>query len=452
MSIMCYYMYSCRNKEVFMITKKSIVTFFRTWLKRLNPLFLVKRWWAMKGIKKWLLLAVTVVILFIAVTQTLSIINRGKPDLGKYQTAVVTRQDMEKVIAKEGMLRYSGVVDYPAPVSGIITDLWVTDGDEVQKGQNILKLQSTASPQEQAEAWNQYAAAKSAFETAQTAKMTNQVNLEAARQTLLEAAQERYNMDERFNVGKRENASADRPSKIFTDNEIEAIKSEETQARSKFTIAEREFNTADMRVAAAQAALNTALWKYQLTRDAVITAPVSGRITNLNLQKGETISSKDGILFRIVNSGEVLVTLKASESEVVQFQVGQETELTTSVYPDIKFPARIIAVDTIGTEVKNENGSTIEYLVKIKPENTDKKFPSPLTVDTETVVERKSMVLAVPNAAVNYSAGKRTVTVVANGKTQMRDVSLGIMSDQNTEITSGLAEGDTILVPKAKKL
>jgi len=418
----------------------------------LNPLVWLKRWWRIKGIKKWLLLVITLAVIYIVGNQLTSIINKGKPDLGKYQMVTVARQDMKKLITKEGILRYSGVVDYPAPSSGIVTEIWVQDGDEVQKGKNILKLQSTASVKEQDEAWNQYTAAKSEFETAQIAKMTSQVNLEAARQTVLEASQERQSMEDRFAVGNRTNTSADRPNNTFTDNEIESIKSAETQARSKFTIAEREFNTADMHVQAAQASLNTSLWKYQLTKDAIISAPVNGRLTNLNVQKGETISSKDGILFRIVNSDELLITLKASEAEILQFQAGQETEFTASVYPDLKFQARIIAVDTIGTEVTSENGSVIEYLVKIKPENVDKKFPSPLTVDTETVVDRKSMILSVPNAAVSYSAGKRTVTVVKNGQTETREVILGIISDQNTEIVSGLSEGDIILVPKAKKL
>lgn len=418
----------------------------------LNPWILFKRWWHMKRIKKWLLLIVLLVVFFVFGNRVTSIINKGKPDLGKYQMVRFTRQNMKKTITKEGILRFSGVIDYPAPASGIITDIWVADGDEVQKGQNILKLQSTASVGEQAEAWSQYAAAKSEFEAAQIAKMTSQTNLETARQVVLDAAQGKQNMENRFAVGNRTNTSAERPDKTFTENEIESVKSADTQARSKFTIAEREFNAADMRIQAAQAALNTSLWKYQLTKDAVVTAPASGRLTNLSLQKGEAVHSEDGILFRIVNSDELLITLKASEAEVLQFQPGQETELMTSVYPNLKFHAHVIAVDTIGTEVKSDTGSAIEYLVKIKPDKVNKKFPSPLTVDTETVVERKSSVLAVPNAAVRYGAGKRTVTVVRNGKTETKEVGLGIISDQNTEIISGLSEGDIILVPKAKKL
>jgi RND family efflux transporter MFP subunit len=420
--------------------------------KHLNPVRLFKKWWKIKGIKKWLLAILVMVILFIAGRQARSVINRGKPDLGKNQIVKVVKKDMQKLITKEGILRFAGVIDYPAPTSGIISNVWVKDGDEVKKGQKILQLQSTASPEDQADTWSQYAAAKSAYETAQIAKMTSQVSLETARQAVLVASQARQDMENRFAVNNHTNPSANRPDTNYTENEIEAIKSTEAQARSKFTIAERDYNTTEVRIQAAQAALSSSLWKYQLTKDSTITAPISGKITNLNIQKGETISSQNGILFRIINSSDLIITLKASEAEVLQFETGQKAEFKTAVYPDLKFKAEVFAVDAIGTEVTSDTGSVTEYLVKIKPEATNNKFLSPMTVDTDTIVQQKSSVLAVPNAAVNYSEGKRTVTLVKNGRIETREVVLGIISDDSTEIVSGLSEGDEVLVPKASKL
>jgi RND family efflux transporter MFP subunit len=428
---------------------KNVFTFLR---KHLNPISLAKRWWKVKGFKKWLLLVIFLVVVGVLANILISIVNKGKPDLGKYKTVVVAKQDVQKVITKEGVLRFAGVVDYPAPTSSTVTEIWVKNGDQVKKGQKLLSLESNASTQEQADAWNTYAAAKSAYETAQIAKMTSQVNLEAARKSVLDDSQARQNLDDRFNAGNRTNVSALRPDQKYTDNEIESIKSVETQARSSFAIAEREYKAAELRIQAAQAALNSSLWKYQLTHDAVIVAPVNGLLTNLNLQKGESVSSEDEILFRIVSSGDLIITLKASEAEVLQFQLGQESKYKASVYPDSEFVGKIVSVDTIGTEVKKDSGISIEYLVKIKPDYVDKKFLSPMTVDTDTVVEKKVGVLAVPNSAVNYSSGKRTVTLVKNGRTEIRDVTLGIITDSGTEITSGVTEGDVVLVPKASKI
>ncbi len=406
----------------------------------------------MKGIKKWLLLVVFCVVLFISFRLVLGVVNRGKPDLRKNDITTVTKQDLTKTITKEGTLHFAGVVDYPMPASGIITDIWVQSGQEVTKGQRILSFQSTASQEDQATALSQYLAAKTALETAKIAKDKSQVSLEIARQTVLEAAQTRQDMDDRFNSGNRKNSTANRPNQDYTENEIEAVKSAETQARSSFSIAEKEFYNADSNIQAAQAALNLSFWKYQMTKDAVITAPVGGLLVNLNLTKGEVVNSESDSLFRIISSNNLIISLKASEAEVVQFEVGQETEFKTAIYPDLKFKGKIIAVDVIGTEVKSETGSVTEYVVKIQPEETDKKFLSPMTVDTDTIVQRKSSVLVVPNSAVSYSGGKRTVTLVVNGRTQTKEVGLGIISDNGTEIVSGLSEGDKVLTPKVSKL
>lgn len=421
-------------------------------LRRLSPLKIARKWWKIRGIKKWLLFVVFCVVLFIFCRLVLGVVNRGKPDLGKNNVTTVTKQDLIKTITKEGTLHFAGVVDYPMPASGIITDIWAENGQEVTKGQKILSFQSTASQEDQATALNQYLTAKTLLESAKIDKDKSRVNLEAARQKILEAAQTRQNMDDRFASGNRKNSTASRPNQDYTENEIEAIKSAETQARSEFTVAEKEFYNADLSIQAAQAALSLNLWKYQMTRDAVVTAPVSGLLVNLNFVKGEVVNSENDSLFRIISSNDLIITLKASEAEVVQFEVGQETEFKTAIYPDLKFKGKIVAVDTIGTEVKSDTGSVTEYVVKIKPEPTDKRFLSPMTVDTDTIVQRKSSVLVVPNSAVSYSGGKRTVTLVIKGKTETKEVGLGIISDNGTEITSGLSEGDKILTPKASKL
>lgn len=436
------------KKRIFSF-KTAIVGFFRNYA---NPVKPIKKWRKMRGFKKWFFLVVFIVVFTILLRILLSIVNKGKPDLGKYDIITVSKQDLTKTITKEGTLYFAGVVDYPMPAAGIVTDLWVKNGQEVIKGQKILNFQSTASQEDQATALSQYFTAKTVLETAKIAKDKSQVNLEAARQKVLEAAQTRQNMDDRFATGNRKNSTASRPNQEYTENEIEAIKSAETQARSEFTIAEKEFYNADANIQAAQAALSSSLWKYQMTKDAVVTAPVSGLLVNLNLTKGEVVNSENDSLFRIISADDLIITLKASEAEVIQFEVGQETEFKTAVYPELKFKGKVIAVDTIGTEVKSDTGSVTEYVVKIKPEVTNKRFLSPMTVDTDTIVQRKSSVLVVPNSAVNYSRGKRTVIMVKNGRTQTREVVLGIISDNGTEIISGLSDGDRILTPKVVKL
>ena len=425
---------------------------FLTKLNSINPVNLAKKWWKLKGFKKWFLLIIFLFLVFFIFNRASAAINKGKPDLRRYQITQVELGDMQKIISKEGILRYAGVVDFPSPSSGVVDEIFVENNQLLKEGQKIISITSTATKEEQLEALNQYLSAKNSLEAAKTAKITSQTTLETARQTVLETSQTRQNMDDRFSVGDRQNPTANRPDKNYTDNEIEAIRSAETQARNKFTAAERDFNNADLKIQSAQAAYNSSLWKYQLTMNSVITAPVAGRLVNLNLFPGETVSSKNESLFKIISSDDFLITLKVSEAEIIYFKVDQTSEFKVSIYPDDKFTGKVVSVDELGTQIESDNGLLMEYTVKIKPDSIDKKLLSPLTVDTETIVEEKSSVLKVPNSAVTYGSGKRTVTVVKDGRTEVREVTLGIIGDNDTEIISGLSQGESVLIPKTNAI
>jgi hypothetical protein len=72
-----------------------------------------------------------------------------------------------------------------------------------------------------------------------------------------------------------------------------------------------------------------------------------------------------------------------------------------------------------------------------------------LTGTVELVVSQKSSVLLVPNTAITKAGTERTVQVKkADGTTEKRTVEIGVADWQNTEITSGLAEGEKILITK----
>jgi multidrug efflux pump subunit AcrA (membrane-fusion protein) len=77
------------------------------------------------------------------------------------------------------------------------------------------------------------------------------------------------------------------------------------------------------------------------------------------------------------------------------------------------------------------------------------KLRDGLTVTVTIMVAQSTNVLVVPNAAVTTQNGKHYVTVVnADGTTKQTEVQTGLSDWQNTEITSGLSEGEQVVVPK----
>jgi ABC-type uncharacterized transport system ATPase subunit len=72
-----------------------------------------------------------------------------------------------------------------------------------------------------------------------------------------------------------------------------------------------------------------------------------------------------------------------------------------------------------------------------------------LTGTVELIVAQSSKVLLVPNTAITKAGTQRTVQVLkTDGTTEKRSVEVGLSDWQNTEITSGLSEGDKIIITK----
>jgi hypothetical protein len=71
---------------------------------------------------------------------------------------------------------------------------------------------------------------------------------------------------------------------------------------------------------------------------------------------------------------------------------------------------------------------------------------SGMTANVIIVVEQRDNILLVPNRAVKISSKQRVVTVLKDGKPMPVNVTLGMSGDTQSEVTSGLSEGDVVAV------
>jgi multidrug efflux pump subunit AcrA (membrane-fusion protein) len=71
-----------------------------------------------------------------------------------------------------------------------------------------------------------------------------------------------------------------------------------------------------------------------------------------------------------------------------------------------------------------------------------------LTVTVSIIIQERNKVLLVPNAAINYKGGKAYVQVSEDGIAEERAIQTGISNWQYTEVTSGLSEGEKVVVPQ----
>ena len=204
-------------------------------------------------------------------------------------------------------------------------------------------------------------------------------------------------------------------------------------------------------------AVENARLSLQRAQDALenytITAPISGTVIEKNVKAGDNVNNIEaGALAVIYDLSYLKLEMNISELDLSKVAAGQPVDITADAIPGEVFEGRVDRVSINGTTT---NGFTT-YPATILLEDYGGLNPG-MNVSADIVVEEMEHVLSVPAAAVQRGD---TVLVPLEGclspdgtsvldptKTEERTVTLGGGDGTYVEITSGLSEGDTVLVP-----
>jgi len=204
-------------------------------------------------------------------------------------------------------------------------------------------------------------------------------------------------------------------------------------------------------------AVENAKLSLQRAQDALdnytITAPISGTVIEKNFKAGDKVDSMEsGSLAVLYDLSSLKLEMKVSELNIGQVQPGQTVEITAEALPGQVFQGVVEKVSINGTTT---DGFTT-YPVTIALAEYGALNPG-MNVSAQIIVERAEDVLTVPVGAVNSG---NTVLVAGEGaltpdgtavadltKAEARPVTLGRGDKEYIEITSGLEEGDIVLVP-----
>jgi len=127
---------------------------------------------------------------------------------------------------------------------------------------------------------------------------------------------------------------------------------------------------------------------------------------------------------------------------VANLEVGDQAEIT----PDGATATVFGTIASIGLLSTSDQG-VAAYPVTVDVTPGQEGLHDGVSADVDLVYERRTDVLTVPSLAVTTTDGKSTVTTVdADGKESTVEVTTGETSGNLTEITSGLAEGDEVVL------
>lgn len=215
--------------------------------------------------------------------------------------------------------------------------------------------------------------------------------------------------------------------------------------------------SAENSLADAALAVQNAQLSLQSAQEALdsytITSPISGTVIEKNLKAGDQLNGGDsGAMAVIYDLSQLELQMDVSELDIGQIQPGQTVEITAEALPGQTFTGVVEKVSVNGTTT---DGFTTYPVTILLSEYGD--LNPGMNVSADIIVERAENALCVPAEAVNSDntvlvAGEGAfaedgVTIADPSKIESRPVTLGRGNQDYVEITSGLEEGETVLLP-----
>lgn len=340
--------------------------------------------------------------------------------------ARVARKAIDRELTMSSELVPFEEIDVYAKESGYVTQLKVDYGSHVRKGDVLAVLEI---PELQAQLQQDDAAVKNASDRVATAKH------ELARVE----AQHRVSHLQYERLG---NVAKTKPG-LVAQQEIDDAQGKDLASESAVESARSSLDAAASALAAAQAThrRDEVLFDY-----ARITAPFDGVVTrryaNLGtlLQAGTNSSTQAMPLVRLAEDRQFRLVIPVPESYVRYIHVGDPVTV------------RVAALD------KSVTGKITRFAFDVKEDtrtmHTEVDVPNPERVlvggmyaEATLMLDRRPDVLAIPLQAVNHEGEKITVFVVNAAHTiEDRPITLGVQTDADGEVMSGLKEGELVVV------
>lgn len=199
---------------------------------------------------------------------------------------------------------------------------------------------------------------------------------------------------------------------------------------------EEDLATAKAGVAQAEAAVALA----RLSREnAVIKAPISGVVNQVNVQLGDMAGGGLPVL-NVVDISKVKLNLQVSEREVIRLSRGQEVNVALDVQPDVMAKGRVSSIAPAADARTGLFAATVELA------NSEGNLKPGMYGTAHVVVKEIADVMAIPERAVFTAEGRPAVYVVQEEVARLVPVEIGIKSDGFVEIRSGLDVGDEVIV------
>lgn len=328
----------------------------------------------------------------------------------------VKKGRITQTISASGQVQTANYFPITSGVNGIVAQVFVKEGDEVVQGQQIMEITLDAEGNRSlTSAYSNYLKAKNALDTASN-------NLKTAENSKIQA-------EETFQDEKESNSYQSSDERIA----YKLVENSYLRAKTEYDLKKTELGQL-------QIAVNSAWIDYQ-SQSPIVVAPASGIVSNIVAVEGSRIENSVSersiqTVASIKKTGTPIASLNVSEVDINRVKVGQTVEIALNSVRNKKFKATVVGIDKIGSQTSG----VANYPVTVKFDtDADEALPN-MGVEADIRVASKDKVLYIPTSALIVQ-GNTFYVISEQGK---KEVKVGIADEENTEIISGLSEGDRV--------
>jgi multidrug resistance efflux pump len=178
--------------------------------------------------------------------------------------------------------------------------------------------------------------------------------------------------------------------------------------------------------------------------NATVLAPTAGVVASIASQVGETAANPFMVL---ANTTALVLHGTIGESDVAKVKLGLVANVAVdAVTAAGRMTGRVTSLDPLATI---QSGVPV-YGIDVTIDLPNTQVKPGMTGTATVIIASKQGVLTVPNLAIRTTAGRRYLQVLKDGEAVDTDVVFGIANDTTTEVVSGVAEGDLVVLPAAR--
>ena len=353
---------------------------------------------------------------------------KAKDEKVEFITKKAKKGSFSKKVDATGEIFATELIDVGAQVSGQIKKLYVKLGDQVKKGDMIASIDSSTQQNSIDNKEAQLAIYKAQLESAKVA----------------------------LNIAKTQ---FDRENALFAKNATS--KQEFESAKNTFSANSAKIKELEAQIKQTNIELSTAKINLGYTK---ITAPRDGTVVSVQVEEGQTVNANQTTptIVNIADLSHVKMKMQIAEGDITKIKVGTPVEYSILSEPTKKFQTTVSSIDpglttlsdgSYGSSSSNKSSysssssssSAVYYYAQSIVDNKDGILRIGMTTQNELLIANVEGAIIVPSIGIKKDENGTFVYVLKDGKPVKTAVKTGIKDNLDTQIISGINEGDEII-------